>query len=195
MIFQRLYTLRKWGWSVDDYTEEFHQLVTRNNLSETKEQQVARYITELCQSIQDVLSLYSLWTVSEAYQRVLTVGKQQSRSRASRFQDRGARPKEAPSVGRKDVVVAPINHQNTSGPGTRVQGSSSTLRCFKCGEPNKRPDKSKELMIVDENLDDVDGYDSDPIYDGKPYEDDLVYGDVGKSLVIQKNHTNPISQN
>ncbi|ERN01880.1 hypothetical protein AMTR_s00089p00126830 [Amborella trichopoda] len=86
---------------------------------------------------------YSLWTVSEAYQRALTVEKQQSRGRASiatrgdldirigQFQDRGGRLEDASSGGCKDVIAAPIHRHNTAGLGSRGQGSSSTLYCFK----------------------------------------------------------------
>jgi hypothetical protein len=53
--------------SVDDYIEELYQLVARNDLSETEEQMVARYLEGLRQPLQDALSLHSLWTISEAY--------------------------------------------------------------------------------------------------------------------------------
>jgi hypothetical protein len=75
MLFQRLHILRQGEKSVDDYTEEFFQLVARNDLSETEEQLVARYLGGLRQSLQDILSLHFLWTVSEAYQRALNVEK------------------------------------------------------------------------------------------------------------------------
>ncbi|KAJ0977916.1 hypothetical protein J5N97_013390 [Dioscorea zingiberensis] len=78
-LFQRLHTLRQGARSVDEYTEDFYQLIARNDLSETEEQLVARYLGDLYQPLQDVLSLHSLWTVSEAYQRALTVEKLQNR--------------------------------------------------------------------------------------------------------------------
>lgn len=40
-LFQRLHALRQCARFVDDYMEEFYQLVARNDLSETEEQLVA----------------------------------------------------------------------------------------------------------------------------------------------------------
>ncbi|KAE8707521.1 Detected protein of unknown function [Hibiscus syriacus] len=74
-LFQRLHALRQGVRSVDNYTEEFYQLVARNDLSETEEQMVARYLGGLRQPLQDVLSLHSLWSVSKAYHHALVVEK------------------------------------------------------------------------------------------------------------------------
>ena len=74
-LFQRLHSLRQGTRSVDDYTEEFYQLIARNDLSETEEQMVARYLGGLRQPLQDVLSLHSLWTISEAYQLAFVMEK------------------------------------------------------------------------------------------------------------------------
>jgi hypothetical protein len=65
--------------SVDDYTEEFYQLVAQNDLCETEEQMVAQYLGGLQQPLQDALNLHLLWTVSEAYQRALVAEKQQNK--------------------------------------------------------------------------------------------------------------------
>lgn len=75
-----MHLLRQDTKSVDDYTKEFYQLIAQNDLSETEEQLVVRYVGGLRQTIQDVLSLYSLWTVSEAYQCAHEVEQQQNSS-------------------------------------------------------------------------------------------------------------------
>ena len=75
-LFQRLHTLRQGTRSVDDYTEEFYHLFALNDLSKIEEQLMARYLGGLWQSLQDILSLHSIWMVFEAYQHALTVEEQ-----------------------------------------------------------------------------------------------------------------------
>ena len=77
-LYKDLHNLKQEG-SVEEYIEAFHQLVERVDLNESEEQMVARYLSGLKPSIQDVLSLQSLWNVSEAYNRALLVEKQQTR--------------------------------------------------------------------------------------------------------------------
>ncbi|XP_062146790.1 uncharacterized protein LOC133854571 [Alnus glutinosa] len=90
-LFQRLHLLRQGMRSVDDYTEEFYQLVAQNDLSETEEQMVAWYLGGLRQPLQDAISLHSLWTISEAYQRALVAEKKQNKRPVVRS-DQGNRP-------------------------------------------------------------------------------------------------------
>ena len=77
-LYKDLHNLKQEG-SVEEYMEAFHQLVVRVDLNESEEQMVARYLSGLKPSIQDVLSFQSLWNMSEANNRALLVEKQQTR--------------------------------------------------------------------------------------------------------------------
>lgn len=60
-------------------TQELYQLIAQNYLTEIEEQLVAQYLGGLQQPLEDVLSLHSLWIVSEVYQHALIVEKQKIR--------------------------------------------------------------------------------------------------------------------
>ncbi|KAE8672853.1 putative CCCH-type zinc finger family protein [Hibiscus syriacus] len=181
-LFQRLHALRQGARSVDDYTEEFYQLVARNDLSETEEQMVARYLGGLRQPFQDVLSLHSLWSVSEAYQRALAVEKQQNR-----------RP-----VIRSDHNSRPVRPQESRPAQQPPQGNSNpTIRCFRCGEQGHRAtdcrkpasQKGKNLLI-EENVEDETEEIGEPVYDDDG-TDDVLYGDGHETLVVRKSLLTP----
>ncbi|KAE8695306.1 hypothetical protein F3Y22_tig00110721pilonHSYRG00071 [Hibiscus syriacus] len=168
--------------SVDDYTEKFYQLVARNNLSETEEKMMAQYLGGLHQPLQDVLSLHSLWSVSEAYQRALTVEKQQNR-----------RP-----VIRNDHNSRPVRPQDSRPAQQPPQGNSNpTIRCFRCGEQGHRvtdcrkpaSQKGKNLLI-EENAEDETEEIGEPVYDDDE-TDDVLYGDGHETLVVRKSLLTP----
>ncbi|KAE8699360.1 putative CCCH-type zinc finger family protein [Hibiscus syriacus] len=180
-LFQRLHALRQGARSVDDYTE-FYQLVARNDLSETDEKMVARYLGGLRQPLQDVLSLHSLWSVSEAYQRSLAVEKQQNR-----------RP-----VIRNDHNSRPVRPQDSRPAQQPPQGNSNpTIRCFRCGEQGHRAtdcrkpasQKGKNLLI-EENAEDETEEIAEPVYDDDK-TDDVLYGDGHETLVVRKSLFTP----
>ena len=76
ILYQRLQNLKQGTRSVEEYTTEFYQLMARNEIQETNEQMVARYIGGLKLQIQDTLNVFNIMTVSEEHQRALTVEKQ-----------------------------------------------------------------------------------------------------------------------
>ena len=59
--------------------EAFHQLVVRVDLNGSEEQIGCKVLEWIGASIQDVLSLQSLWNVSKAYNKALLVEKQETR--------------------------------------------------------------------------------------------------------------------
>ncbi|KAG2673927.1 hypothetical protein I3760_13G111900 [Carya illinoinensis] len=167
---------------VDDYTEEFYQLVARNDLSKTEEQMVAQYLGGLCQPLQDVLSLHSLWNVSEAYQRALAVEKQQN-----------GRP-----VIRSDQNSRPVHPQDSRPVQQPSQGSSNpTIRCFHCGEQGHRAtdcrkpanQMGKNLLIEENVVDEIEEI-GEPVYNDDETHD-VLYGDGHETLVVCKSLLTP----
>ncbi|GJV27055.1 putative reverse transcriptase domain-containing protein [Tanacetum coccineum] len=167
-MFQRFQNLRQGIKTVEEYTEEFYELVSRNDLSDNEEQLVSRYLGGLRQSIQDVLCLYTFWTVSEVYQRALAIEKQQTRpvNHIGGSQNKFAGPKQAEHGAKGQESDVGMSKRPTtvrrSGVGNPTSSSNKTFKCFKCGElGHKSSDYRKE-------------------------RDAFVYGDTGQMLVIIK---------
>ncbi|KAG5536304.1 hypothetical protein RHGRI_023921 [Rhododendron griersonianum] len=132
-LYQQLQNLRQGSKSVDDYTQEFYQLLARNDLSESQDQLVSRYIGGMREQFQDALNFYDPVSVSEAHQKALTLEKQAGRKSGFQFSNiTSSRP------------IPPVNNQTTigkplvAGQANRAPINSNTARCFKCGEPGHR---------------------------------------------------------
>ena len=65
---------------MDEYTNEFYQLIARNKIQDTEDQLVSRYIGGLKLQIQDVVNMFDPVSVSAAHQRAIVVEKQTRRS-------------------------------------------------------------------------------------------------------------------
>ncbi|GJZ73154.1 putative CCCH-type zinc finger family protein, partial [Tanacetum coccineum] len=164
-MFERFQNLRQRIRTIEEYTKEFYELVSRNDLSNNEEQLVSRYLGGLRQSIQDVLCVYTFWTVSDVYQRALAIEKQQTRSgnHTRGSQNKFTRPKQA-EHGAK---------------------SHMSLDC--------RKERGKQLLIENEkregdDFENKEEYTVEPSYDeyDENNEDNFLYGDTGQMLVIKK---------
>ncbi|XP_022841858.1 uncharacterized protein LOC111365534 [Olea europaea var. sylvestris] len=78
-LYQHLQNLRQGNRSVDAYSIEFYPLIARNDVGESEDQLVARYIGGLRLNLQDVVNMFSPISVSEAHQRALQAENQQQR--------------------------------------------------------------------------------------------------------------------
>ncbi|GJW55890.1 putative nucleotidyltransferase, ribonuclease H [Tanacetum coccineum] len=79
LMYQRLQNLKQGTKSVEDYTTEFYQLIARNDIQETDDQLVSRYIGGLRVQIMDSVNMFDPVTLSDAYQRALAFEKQNQR--------------------------------------------------------------------------------------------------------------------
>ncbi|XP_031390864.1 uncharacterized protein LOC116203312 [Punica granatum] len=187
IMYQRLQNLRQGTRSVDEYTNEFYQLVARNKLQETKDQLVARYIGELKVQLQDTINLFDPVNVSSAYQRTLIVERQQKQAGSGMFSGgvtvvgTGG----AARAGSSSVVPRRPTRPAKIGP------SSRGPKCFKCGEPGHRQSEcrkgEKRAMFIEEELFDdavyVVGGDGEVEFDE---EEEIVTGDGVPNLVVRR---------
>nr|GEX65727.1 hypothetical protein [Tanacetum cinerariifolium] len=79
LIYQWLQNLKQETKSVKDYTTEFYQLISRNDIQETDDQLVSRYICSLRVQIMDSVNMFDPATLSDTYQRPLAFEKQSRR--------------------------------------------------------------------------------------------------------------------
>ncbi|GJW45517.1 reverse transcriptase domain-containing protein [Tanacetum coccineum] len=75
LMYQRLQNLKQGSKSVEDYTTEFYQLIARNDIQETDDQLVSRYIGGLRAQIIDSVNMCYSVTLSDAHQRALAFEK------------------------------------------------------------------------------------------------------------------------
>ncbi|GJS50947.1 putative nucleotidyltransferase, ribonuclease H [Tanacetum coccineum] len=171
VMYQRLQILKQGSKSVEDYTTEFYQLIARNDIQETKDQLVSRYIRGLRVQIMDFVNMFDPMTLSDAYQRALA------------FEKLNRRAKEGGG--------------NTR-PVSRASGSSG-LKCFNCSEPGHRQSECKKAgkrhFFADPKGDDdaaYEEYEEAPVYDEEPkYEEEYVFGDVRVNLVVRRSCVTP----
>ena len=66
-LFKKMQGLKQAGRSVQEYTEDFYQLLIRAGHAEENKEKVARYLSGLRPSIQEELCLVRMTSVEEAY--------------------------------------------------------------------------------------------------------------------------------
>ncbi|GJT78712.1 putative reverse transcriptase domain-containing protein [Tanacetum coccineum] len=154
-------TDKREGWKAKDH--ELAEDEEVNDIQETEDQLISRYIGGLRVQIMDSVNMFDPMTLSDAYQRASGSGNM-----ASHF---------APSQ-------AKVGGGNT-GLVSRAS-DSSRLKYFNCGEPGyrqlecKKADK-RNLFADLEGDDDVayEEYEEDPVYDEEPgWEEEYVSRDV-----------------
>ncbi|PKI33590.1 hypothetical protein CRG98_046017 [Punica granatum] len=192
IMYQRLQNLRQGSRSVDDYTNEFYQLVARNELQEIEDQLVARYIGGLRVLLQDTVNLFDPVNVSSAHQRALIIERQQKRAGSGVFGGGIAVAGTGGAVQADGSSVVPGRLMRPA----NIGPSSSRAKCFKCGEPGHRQFEcrkgEKRVMFIEEELSDdevyVAGGDGEVEFDK---EEEIVTGDGVPNLVVRRSCMTP----
>nr|XP_043630172.1 uncharacterized protein LOC122601481 [Erigeron canadensis] len=188
LMYQRLQNLKQGSKSVEDYTTEFYQLIARNDIQETEEQLVSRYIGGLRVQIMDFVNMFDPVTLSEAHQRALVYEKQNRRVGGSSFGVSEGSSGSGPSSSR----FVPNQAKQSGGNTAPVSKGASTsgLKCFNCGDSGHRQSecrnpKKKNLYVEPDDWEDDgdeadENYEEAPVFDdGDEYEEVEVAGDVG----------------
>ena len=121
-LYKNMHNLRQTS-SVDNYNERFYKLLSKMDLQETEEQQIARYLSGLKPSIQDSFSMYALCTLFEAYSRAIMMERQLAR-KAMQLQNLGG--------SRNHVLPASKPLKDNEVNKERSQNSSASGVVFKC---------------------------------------------------------------
>ncbi|GFZ14720.1 hypothetical protein Acr_24g0009100 [Actinidia rufa] len=178
----------------------FYRLSARNNLPESEDQQIARFVNGLRVAIRDQVSLQTLYSLNEAVTLAKKVESQQNRTNIrSQFSNRGKQPVPSPQSQlvtnsgsqTKAVTTGSTTHQ---GGNPNPYAKASGDKCYRCGEPGHRSNtcpKRATVNLVEPVPEEEDGGDDegdvDPYsYDPNEFQDDEEGEYLGRSLVIQK---------
>ncbi|PKI47708.1 hypothetical protein CRG98_031841 [Punica granatum] len=191
--------------TVDEYTNEFFQLIVRNEVHETEDQLVATYIGGLRVQIQDTVNMFDPPSVSVAHQRALQVEKQSRRN--SNFWN-------SPSIGSSSGASCPggsggdssgVNrprggaNRNTTNTNQPNRPTGTGMKCFECGgvghgQSECRKTTGKKTFFVDmEGGEDEDVEEAEyPEFDSEEVvEEEVMIGDTGTALVIKRSCLTP----
>ena len=147
LMYQRLQNLRQGMRTVNDYADEFYQLIVRNDIMETEEQLTARYIGGLRMQIQDMVNMFNPMSVAEAHQKALAWEKQ-GRQGSSVFtgsnnQNKGA----SSSANVSKTVNKPIVNEAAK---AKVNNSIKCYNCQEFGHKSNECTKPKKRALVAE---------------------------------------------
>nr|GMD30982.1 transposon Ty3-I Gag-Pol polyprotein [Ipomoea batatas] len=170
-LFQRYQRCSQGTRTVNEYTEEFFRLGARCNLSETPEQQTARYINGLRYAIQEKITLAPVWSVDEAYNMAVkaemfisSTQRKPTPIAPPHYPNDSTYPKTTPNLPTATPIPQPVptNDAGTSR-NQRQKASIETFnrnlnpnpyarpmtgKCFKCREPGHRSNECRARKSV-----------------------------------------------
>ncbi|XP_059632678.1 uncharacterized protein LOC132275240 [Cornus florida] len=160
---------------------------TQNDIQETEEQLVSRYVGGLKIPIHDEVEIYQVWRVNDAYQLALKVEAKLARGGAKKFiyvrclypsskgesSCGGGTNFKFGDASKNSGKSAPTNHV-----GAQSSRNNNPMSCFKCGQVGHRYNECPKGVFDDSNQ---------PIYDKEcEFEHEEIEPKESKSLVIQR---------
>lgn len=174
--------------TVTEYTAEFLRYSERNDVGETENQKVARYISGLKNSIQEKIGLQTVWTVAEASNLALKAELMEKTPRVfsgnRRFspsidslneKEKGAVNKDAntksqvPNNSGNSAHQTKTPSQQSTNPYVRPSGD----KCFRCGGQGHRSNvcPSRKTIALMEEAEYEAGYEDDD-YEGVEFAEE-----------------------
>ena len=202
--------------TVNKYMEEFDRLANSNDLEETEDQRISRFVHELRVSIRDQVSLQTLYTLNEAVTLSKKIEYQHLRS-SSKFSNRSSESSSSTANKGKQLMFTPRSQlmvrENSGVSQSTVAVASSAAqsiananpyarptgnKCYRCKELRYQsstcPKRAAMNLVVAEK-DEVQGEqkgeevynDANPYaYDPNEVQEDEEGVPLGRSLVIQR---------
>ncbi|KAI0507351.1 hypothetical protein KFK09_013473 [Dendrobium nobile] len=188
--------------SVSEYTEEFHRLSARNDLNESPNQLVARYIGGLKDTIQDQLELNSVWSMPQAVNLALKIEVQQNRKlktpnsrrhwqepipssnkAATQSVTRSVNSNPPPTQSATPSGVsteAKIPYKPKSTTASNPYAKPSNLKCFRCFQPGHKSNECpqrQQLQIAE--------------FDEESESEEAAVGDAEEAVDVQADEGEP----
>ncbi|XP_020259159.1 uncharacterized protein LOC109835598 [Asparagus officinalis] len=173
VLFGQYQNCRQGGRTVNEYTQEFYRLSSRNNLHESEAQQMSRYIGGLRIAIQDRVSLQQTYTLADTVSLAEKVERQLGRnSKGSWAASDGSRTNfnRATTEKGKGPATTAAKKPTPANP----YAKPDPIKCYRCGQPGHRSNqcpKRGTVNMVDHEDEDADR-DDDEDYDGGLDADD-----------------------
>lgn len=185
---------------MEDYANEFYQMLTRVDIHDSEDQLVGRFIAGLRPQFQTMLHQFDPSSVAEARQRALLV-EQQTKITASSWtgntrQRSNTTTEDSKTSTRSDTAAGTQETNKVSDTVAAAPGSSrptlpNALRCYSCGERGHLQTacpayRRRGLIANDKDISGAPLYDTEDDQVNNVSEEEVL-GDTGTLLMLRRN--------
>lgn len=201
LLFQKLHNIRQGKCSVEYYSNEFYQMLTRVDINDSEDQLVARFIAGLRPQLQTMLHQFDPSSISESRQRALLLEQQSANSWTWNTRPHSntiTDDTKKKSSGTETTTTTQGNNRTTkpvTGTANTRPARPNSLLCYTCGETGHRqtacPNSGRRGLLANDR--ELVG---DPIYDTEDgrfddVEEEELNGDTRTLLMLRRNCFGP----